>query len=98
MPTKPAVKKPGKVTKIVKQVSSREPEKVEIAVQGADHLYREIRIENKLHDEKGHTVKLKENADVEVIVEAEPQAVVPEDGKGNAGSGHASSGSQASGQ
>jgi uncharacterized protein YfaS (alpha-2-macroglobulin family) len=48
------------------------PEKAEIGVEGADHLYREIRIENKLIDENGKEVKLKEGATVEITVEAEP--------------------------
>ena len=34
----------------------------EIAIEGADHLYREIRIENALEDDKGKPVKLKPGA------------------------------------
>jgi hypothetical protein len=41
------------------------PETAEIAVDGADDLYREIRIENKLTDEDGNAVKLKEGGPVE---------------------------------
>ena len=50
-----------------------EPEKAEIAVDGADPLYREIRIENALTDADGKKVSLKPGAQVEVTIEAEPQ-------------------------
>ena len=39
------------------------PEKAQIAVEGADHLYREIRIENTLTDENGRKVGLKPGAE-----------------------------------
>lgn len=51
---------------------STEPEKAQIAVEGADHLYREIRVPNALEDENGQKVKLKEGADVDVKIEADP--------------------------
>jgi len=53
------------------------PEKAEIAVEGADHLYREIRIENTLEDENGNQVKLKAGAQVDVTVEADSKDTVP---------------------
>ena len=63
---------PGKVEKvIVPHPSSGEPEKAQIAVEGADHLYREIRVPNRLTDAEGHKVKLKEGAEVEVTIEAD---------------------------
>ncbi len=68
---------PATVEKIIKPVSPREPEKAQIAVEGADHLYREIRIENALTDENGAKVRLKEGAEVEITIEAEPAATVP---------------------
>jgi hypothetical protein len=52
---------------------SSEPEKAQISVEGADHLYREIRIENKLTDENGGEVKLKPGATVDVTVQADPE-------------------------
>jgi hypothetical protein len=52
-------------------------EKTEISVEGADHLFREIRIENTLEDENGRKVKLKEGAQGEVTVEAETKETVP---------------------
>ena len=77
MTKKPKTTKPGRVQKIIKSPDPAEPEKAEIAVEGADHLYRELRIENALEDEKGKKVKLKEGAHVEVTLEAEPSATVP---------------------
>lgn len=77
MTNKLKVKKIGTVQKIIKPVHSDEPEKAEIAVQGADDLYREIRIENTLEDDNGKKVKLKEGAHVDVTVEADPAETVP---------------------
>jgi len=65
------------VEKIIKPSSSNEPEKAQIAVEGADHLYRELRIENTLVDANGERVRLKPGAEVEVKIEAEPAATVP---------------------
>jgi hypothetical protein len=76
---KAQVKKPGRVQKIIKSPVTNEPEKAEISVEDADHLYREIRIENTLHDEQGQKVRLKEGADVEVVIEADSKAVTPKD-------------------
>lgn len=62
---------PGKVEKVINShPSSGEPEKAQIAVEGADHLYREIRVPNRLVDGNGHKVKLKEGAEVDVTIEA----------------------------
>jgi hypothetical protein len=76
MPKKPKTKKPGVVRKIVKYPG--EPEKVEISVGGADDLYREVRIENRL-EKDGEKVKLKDGAPVKVIVEAEQKVTTPKD-------------------
>ena len=78
MKKKPKTTKPGEVQKIIKPPHPGLPEKAEISVEGADHLYREIRIENTLEDEDGKKVKLKEGAQVEVTVEAEAKETVPE--------------------
>ena len=77
MAEKPSTTKPGIVEKIIKPVVPDQPEKAQIAVEGADHLYREIRIENTLLDEDGKEVKLKEGAEVDVIVEADQKDTVP---------------------
>ena len=76
MTEKPATTMPGTVQKIIKSPHPDLPEKAEIAVEGADELYREIRIENTLTDEKGNEVRLKPGAHVEVTVEAPPEATV----------------------
>jgi hypothetical protein len=72
---KPAVTLPGVVEKIVKPILPSEPEKAQIAIEGADHLYREIRVENTLKDAAGDTVRLKPGAQVDVIIEARVDAV-----------------------
>ena len=55
------------------------PEKAQIAVEQADHLYREIRIENSLQDEEGKQVRLKPGAEVDVTIEADSDGIAPED-------------------
>jgi uncharacterized cupredoxin-like copper-binding protein len=64
------------VEKIIKSSNPNEPEKAQITVEDADHLYRELRIENKLKDEDGNEVALKPGAEVEVTVEADPDDTV----------------------
>lgn len=64
---------PAKVEKVIKSIPhSGEPEKAQIVVEGADHLYREIRVPNSLTADNGDKVKLKEGAGVEVKIEADP--------------------------
>jgi predicted DNA-binding antitoxin AbrB/MazE fold protein len=71
------IAKPGTVEKIIKPVDSREPEKAQINIHGAEPLYQEIRIDNTLTDENGAEVKLKEGAEVQVHVEADKSATTP---------------------
>lgn len=75
--SKPKTVKPGVVEKIIKPFHPSLPEKAQIVVEGGDHLYREIRIDNELTDEHGKKVKLKEHAEVDVVVEADKEATVP---------------------
>ncbi len=77
MTEKPSVTMPGTVEKIIPPAHPSEPEKAQIAVEGADELYREIRIENALTDENGDEVRLKKGAEVEITVEADPEATTP---------------------
>jgi hypothetical protein len=77
MTEKPSSTLAGTVEKIIPSPHPSVPERAQIAVEGADHLYREIRIENTLTDENGEEVKLKPGAEVDVIVEADPGATVP---------------------
>ena len=71
--------KKGKVQRIIKAAHRDDVEKAEIAINDADHLYKEIRIENTLLDEKNKPVKLKPDAEVDIVVEAEPDATVPKE-------------------
>ena len=71
--------KPGKVQRIIKPAHRDDVEKAEITINDADHLYKEIRIENTLRDEKHKPVKLKPGADVDIVVEADPNATVPKE-------------------
>lgn len=74
---KPSVTLPGTVEKIIKPMIPDLPEKAQISVAGAEHLYKEIRIDNVMHDENGQKVKLKPGAEVEVTVAAGPEATTP---------------------
>lgn len=66
---------PGIVEKLVKPVHPKEPEKAQIVVHGADDLYKEIRVENTLENSAGEKVRLKQGAEVDIIIEAPPTAV-----------------------
>ena len=77
MTEKPSVTLPGTVEKIIKHAEPSEPEKAQIAIEGADDLYREIRIENSLTAKNGDQVRLKKGAEVDVTVEAEPESTTP---------------------
>ncbi|MFY9948949.1 MAG: hypothetical protein WA261_15570 [Candidatus Sulfotelmatobacter sp.] len=79
MSEKPSTTLPATVEKIIKPVFPTEPERAQIAIHGADHLYREVRIENTLTDEHGEKVRLKPGAEVEVTIEASPEATTPTD-------------------
>ena len=83
---KPAVTLPGKVQKIIRPSNPAEPEKAQIEVDGADYLYREIRVENKLTDQNGQDVSLKPGAEVDVTIAAEPTETVPASPRSKAGS------------
>lgn len=83
MSKKPKAVRPGTVEKIIKSPFPQEPEKAQIRVEGADHLYREVRVENKLEDPDGKPVKLKEGAHVDVTIEADVKDTVPATSKGS---------------
>jgi hypothetical protein len=78
MPEKAQTTLPGTVNKIVKSRFPGECEKAEIMVQGADHLYKEIRIDNALTDTSGQEVHLKPGAKVDVTIKAGPDAILSE--------------------
>jgi hypothetical protein len=74
MTDKVSVTLPGTVEKIIPPIAPALPEKAQIRVDGAEDLYQEIRIENKLQDEAGNPVALKKGAEVEVTIEVAPEA------------------------
>jgi hypothetical protein len=74
---KAAVRLSGTVDKIIPAIHPGEPEKAQITVEGAEDLYREIRVDNTLKDSNGKPVSLKKGAEVEVTIKAEPHAVEP---------------------
>ncbi|HZQ20276.1 MAG TPA: hypothetical protein VFA90_16300 [Terriglobales bacterium] len=67
----------GTVEKIIPPIDPRDPEKAQIGVQGADHLYREIRVDNRLTNEKGEEVGLQPGSEVDVTIEADEAALRP---------------------
>jgi uncharacterized protein YfaS (alpha-2-macroglobulin family) len=69
--------KKGRVRRVIQSPVPAVPEKAEIEIHDADDLYREIRIENELEDDKGKKVKLKQGADVDVTVEADEKDTTP---------------------
>jgi hypothetical protein len=66
----------GTVQKIIQPTVPHEPEKAQINIDGADDLYREIRIENVVTDQNGKEARLKPGAEVDVIVEADSSATI----------------------
>jgi hypothetical protein len=72
-PERPSTTMPGTVDKIIASRGAGQPEKANIAVDGAHHRHRDLRIENTLTDEHGDDVRLKKGAQVEVTVTAEPK-------------------------
>ena len=74
----------GTVEKIIPGFHPDVPEKAQIAVEGADELYKEIRIENTLTNPDGEEVKLKVGTEVAVTVEAPLDDTQPKPQEGNA--------------
>jgi hypothetical protein len=65
----PKVTLPGIVGKIISSPLTNEPDKAEITVEGADDLYKEIRIDNVLENSDGEAVKLEAGDHVDVVVQ-----------------------------
>ncbi|HVI79200.1 MAG TPA: hypothetical protein VM715_13765 [Candidatus Acidoferrum sp.] len=66
----------GKVEQVIKPLIPGGKEKAQIEVEGADHLYREIRIDNEVLDGKGQRAALKPGAEVDVVIEADSDATM----------------------
>lgn len=80
---KPSVTLTGTVEKVIPPPHPALTEKAQIAVEEADHMYRELRIENKLEDENGRQVRLKPGTEVDVTIEADPDSLTPKDDDSN---------------
>jgi hypothetical protein len=66
----------GRVDKVITPPHSGLPEKVQIEINEAEHLYREIRVDNELTSERGEKAVLKPGAEVDIIVEADSDATM----------------------
>jgi type II secretory pathway component PulC len=67
-------KLPGVVEKIIKSPGTDQPEKAQISIEGADELYKEIRIDNVMTDNKGKEARLTPGEQVDVTIEADSSA------------------------
>jgi hypothetical protein len=74
---KATVTLPARVEKIIPPIIPSLPEKAQITVKDGEDLFREIRIENTLQDAEGNPVCLKKGAEVDVTIEAGPEATTP---------------------
>jgi hypothetical protein len=79
IPEQPSATMPGTVGKIISSPGPSQPEKAQIAVDGADQKYQALRIENTLTSEHGDDGRVKKGAHVEVTVTSEPNAATNED-------------------
>jgi hypothetical protein len=70
IPEQPSATMPGTVEKIIASPRPSLPETAQIAVDGADQQYKNLRIENTLTDENGDDVRLKKGAHVDLTVAA----------------------------
>ena len=73
----------GTVEKVLKSPYPNKSDTVQIAVTEADHLFREIRIENTFTDIDGQPVALKHGAHVDVIFEADAKDTVRQEPAGH---------------
>jgi len=71
MANKKKKKLTGVVEKIIKSHDPSQPEKAQIRVEGADELYKEIRIDNVVTDDAGKQTRLNKGEPVDLTVEAE---------------------------
>ncbi len=64
---------PGIVKKIIPSLHPSQPQKAQIALDGADQRHRHLRFENTLTDEHGDDMKLKKGDHVEVTITEDPE-------------------------
>jgi hypothetical protein len=70
---------PAKVQQIIAAPYPSEPEMARILITGADPLYDELHIENSLTDGNGEVVRLKQGAEVFIIITAGDDAFAEEE-------------------
>ena len=70
IPEQASTSVPGTVEQIIAPRHAGQPERAQIAVDGAHDPHRDFRIENTFTDENGEDVRLKKGAHVEVTVTA----------------------------
>jgi hypothetical protein len=71
---KPSVTLAGTVEKVIHSIHPSEPDKAQIAIEGAEELYREIRVPNTLQNGSGQKVPLEQGAEVDVTIQADANA------------------------
>jgi hypothetical protein len=74
---KPCIILLGRVEKIIPPPHPSMPEKAQIVIDEADHMYREIRVENRLDGAKGKPCRLKVGAHVDIRIEADSKWTIP---------------------
>ena len=72
MTNKPSLTLPGTVEKIIRPVVPDQSEKAQITIDGADHLYKELRIKNTLTDQDGKAVRLQSGSHVRITFSSDP--------------------------
>jgi hypothetical protein len=70
---------PAKVQQVVAAPYPSEPEMAQIVIAGADPLYNELHIENSLTDRNGDEVRLKQGAEILIIIAAGDDAFAEEE-------------------
>lgn len=68
----------GAVQKVIRPSYPTDAEKAQIDIKEAEHLYREIRVENTLTDETGKSRALKPGEEVDIIIQADSDAALQE--------------------
>src|SRR5579885_2448204 len=74
---KPVLELPGTVEKVIHPINPNQAEKVQIAIEGADELYKEIRVENTGEDSWGGDGGLKAGAGSDLKGEGDMEAARP---------------------
>jgi hypothetical protein len=73
IPEQPSITMPASVHKIILSRWPNQPEKAQIAVDGADRPHRNLRFENTLTNEHGDDVRLKKGPHAEVTITEDPE-------------------------